>query len=129
MSLTREEQAARQAGAVVSQVTPSAMGTSSNLPGLTADLTGTSADLGSMGDAVPLGLKDTQILKLSAAVKAERKTVDDLILEIGLHIAEVEAAKANPDIPKNMVYDFSRQLKDMFDIGNVLMKNFETKNS
>ena len=82
-----------------------------------------------MCDTVPVGLKDSQFLKLRAAVKAARKTVDDLILEIGLHIAEVEAAKANPDIPKNMVYDFSRQLKDMFDIGNVLMKNFETKNS
>ena len=82
-----------------------------------------------MGDTVPVGLKDTQILKLSAAVKAERKTVDDLILEIGLHIAEVEAAKANPDIPKNMVYDFSRQLKDMFNRGDVLLKDFETKNS
>ena len=82
-----------------------------------------------MGDTVPVGLKDTQILKLSAAVKAERKTVDDLILEIGLQIAEVEATKAYPDIPKNMVYDFSRQLKDMFNRGDVLLKDFETKNS
>ena len=116
MPLTRAEQAARQAGAVGGHIGPSALGTSSNLPGLTADLTGTSADLGSMSDAVPLGLKDTQ-------------TVDDLILEIGFHIAEVEAAKANPDIPKNMVYDFSRQLKDIFNRGDVLLKDFETKNS
>ena len=89
MPLTRAEQAARQAGAVGGQVAPPALGTSSNLPGLTADLTGTSTDLGSMCDTVPVGLKDSQFLKLRAAVKAERKTVDDLILEMGLHIAEV----------------------------------------
>ena len=44
MSLTRAEQAARQACAVGGQVAPSALRTSSNLPGLTADLSGTSAD-------------------------------------------------------------------------------------
>ena len=100
---------------------------SSNLPGLAADLSSNSADLGNMSDAVPVSVKDTQILKLRAAVKAARKTVDDHILEVGLHIADLEGAKENPDIPKNMLYAFSRQLKVMIDRGDILLKDFESK--
>ena len=58
-ALTRAEQLASQAAAVGGQVTPPALEPSSNLPGLAADLSGNSADLGSMGDADPVSLRRT----------------------------------------------------------------------
>ena len=51
----------------------------------------------------------------------------DHILEVGHYIADVEAAKQNPDIPKSMLYEFSRQFKDMLDRGDILLKDFESK--
>ena len=101
MPLTRAEQLARQVpvGGQVTPPAPSAFGTSSNLPGLPADLSNNSADLGSMGDAVPVSVKDTQ-----AAVKAARKNVDDHIMEVGCYIADVEAANlASGQISLNLL--------------------------
>ena len=109
---------------------PPVFQTGSTEPGesaATGDTGGASADVVTMID--PVGLKDSQILKLRASVKTSRKLVDDLILEIADHIQNVEKAKVDPEVPKNMVHDYSKQLKDLFDRGDALLIDFETKNS
>ena len=89
---------------------------------------GETADLNTM-DRDPVGLKDNLILKLRASVKTSRKLFDDHILEIGDHIEIVEKAKNDPNVPKEMVSDYSQQLKDLLNNGDILLMDFETKNA
>ena len=73
---------------------------------------GASADVVTIIGIDLVGLKYSQLLKLRASVKTSRKLVDDLIFEISEHIETVEKANNDPTVAKNIVSDYSLQLKE-----------------
>ena len=81
-----------------------------------------------MGD--PVNLKDSLIHRLTIAVKAARKLVDDIVLEISDQVGIVETAKSDAIIPKEMISSqYSQKLLDLFSKGESLLSDFENKNS
>ena len=80
-----------------------------------------------MGD--PVNLKDSLIHRLTIAVKAARKLVDDIVLEISDQVGIVETAKNDVHVPKEMISRYSQQLLDLFSRGESLLLDFENKNS
>ena len=74
-------------------------------------------------------LKDNLIHRLCAAVRSALalKLVDDHAIEIGDQVKIVENAKNDPNIPKEMASDYSKQLLDLLHKGESLLLDFENK--
>ena len=49
--------------------------------------------------------------------------------EIDKHISDIEQARADNTVPKEMLYDFSTRLNTLFNKGDTLLATFERKKS
>ena len=72
----------------------------------------------------PQSLKDPQVLLLREELKSANVAMDNIATEISKHVTDVELAKANADLPKEMLFDYSTWLSNLIDNGEALSSNF-----
>ena len=80
-------------------------------------------------DSDLVDLKDNLIHRLRVSVRSAKKLVDDHAIKIGDQVKIIENAKNDPNIPKEKASDYSQQLQDLFNKGENLLLDFETKNA
>ena len=74
-------------------------------------------------------LQDGLILRLWAAVKASRKLVDEVTLEITDQVEIIKVAKGDDTNPQEIIGQYTQQLSDLLEKGDSLLSDFESKNS
>ena len=62
------------------------------------------------------------ILKRRASLKMCKISVDDLFAEVVEQVDRIESDKNDPLVPQSMITDYTRQFKEHFIRGEILLK-------
>ena len=74
---------------------------------------------------VPQSLKDPSILILRAEFNAAHAAVDRSVAEVDKHIKNIDQAKTDATVPKQMLHDFSTRLDAALTKGDSLLDTLE----